>query len=160
MFSVVQVVFITKGGARNGPRYNFRRRPLVPVHGMWYHFPVFRSGGSCPFGEAALSPLHPRHPLPREKHLIFDIPAASTAGPVATLVGRARRTRRLPKERDTKLPCARVCANGRRYATAYSSFIGKTANLKGKAKYGGASRGNTRRTFLFMFCQRLLAAPQ
>ena len=31
-FSVVQVVFHYKGGARNAP--------LAPVNGIWYHFPV------------------------------------------------------------------------------------------------------------------------
>ncbi len=46
-----------------------------------------------------------------------------------------------PMESDTKLPRARVCANGRRYATAYSSFVGKTANPTAEVKYDGASRG-------------------
>ena len=31
---------------------------------------------------------------------------------------------------------------------------------KVEAKYGGASRGHTRRTLLFVFLQRLLAAPR
>ncbi len=39
-------------------------------------FSRFPLGGSCPFGEAALSPLHPQHPTPCEKRLIFDIPVA------------------------------------------------------------------------------------
>ena len=48
------------------------------------------------------------------------------------------------------------------YATAYGSLYLKTANLKNEAKYDCAHAWitSTRRTIIFLFHSRLLAAPR
>ncbi len=69
--------------------------------------------------------------------------------------GRAKMPRSNPRS------CGNASDARSTYATAYSSFVEKTANLVMERNTTVRTCGaiSTRRTFLFMFHQRLLAAP-
>ena len=99
-----------------------RKRNMLSFH----RFPL---GGSCPFGEAALLSLYPRH-LPPRKHLIFDIPAGIQPPGRPPLWERALAERATPEGARHNNCRAHGCApTAERTQPAYSSFYRKTANL-------------------------------
>lgn len=64
--------------------------PLRPPTGCGIIFP-FSARGIMPFRGSGAPAASSTVPTTLRRHLIFDIPAAFTAGPVATLVGRSLR---------------------------------------------------------------------